>query len=393
MRQYPKPVPVSNDMAVVKRVAMASRELKVLFELTDKSSQYDSNSSRVRFYNKSFFDSSVIPNHQSIASLYELSSEETWRLYLNNTFDIFDGVKADVEEEDWLSWYEKAEDEKEIDRTTELKLPVSKIRLEQILLSDLRGRLRSQRELTDKSGWLSKIVYLGPFRTPEQEDGQTTPLEIVGRNAGSAMSTLRLEEDTVIKSPNPKTGRIESRRLRDAISDWGDHLELFSDIETGAAKRMLFDRGAGSLLGLTSVGSAVSQVLPVLLTCLLAPEGSVILIEQPEVHLHPRLQQLIADFLLGVSKTGKQLIVETHSDHLIDRLRLRMAEESDERSRESVRVCFFGREDGETSVRSFHFDEYGGVPDWPKGFFDESINESEKILLASLKKFRSESDL
>ena len=81
---------------------------------------------------------------------------------------------------------------------------------------------------------------------------------------------------------------------------------------------------------LDAVGVGVSQLLPVLVLCLLSEPGGVILLEQPELHLHPALQQRLADFLIAVARSGRQLIVETHSEYIVSRLRRRIAEDTTE---------------------------------------------------------------
>ncbi|WP_162528596.1 AAA family ATPase [Mycolicibacterium sp. CBMA 361] len=91
-------------------------------------------------------------------------------------------------------------------------------------------------------------------------------------------------------------------------------------------------------LDLTSVGTGVSQVLPVLVMCLQAPPGSLLLIEQPELHLNPAVQQKLADFLLAIAASGRQLLVETHSDYLITRLRLRTAKDPTEDTRNRIAI-------------------------------------------------------
>ena len=72
------------------------------------------------------------------------------------------------------------------------------------------------------------------------------------------------------------------------------------------------------------VGSGIGQVLPVIAICLLAKPGEVVCIEEPEAHLHPSAQAYLADFLISMAASGRQIIVETHSPNIIDRLRLRV---------------------------------------------------------------------
>ena len=83
---------------------------------------------------------------------------------------------------------------------------------------------------------------------------------------------------------------------------------------------------------IADVGFGVSQLLPILVLGIRSDESSLLLLEQPEIHLHPKLQANLADFLLTLAEQGRRLIVETHSDHFINRLRRRIAEDLDRRT-------------------------------------------------------------
>lgn len=145
---------------------------------------------------------------------------------------------------------------------------------------------------------------------------------------------------------------------------------------------------------LTSVGVGVSQVLPVLTVCLLAEPGDIVLLEQPELHLHPALQMRLADFLLACVDSGRQIIVETHSEHLVNRLRRRAAEAESDRIGELVRIVFAERDDnGHTSFRPSDINPLGGLSqDWPDGFLDLGARDAQKLLQAGLAKHRRLSD-
>jgi len=137
---------------------------------------------------------------------------------------------------------------------------------------------------------------------------------------------------------------------------------------------------------LTHVGVGVSQVLPILVMCLLADQDTTLIFEQPELHLHPRVQTRLADFFLSISFMGKQCIIETHSEYLINRLRYRAACEEDGRVTENLKIYFVEMEDGHSMFREVHVNEYGAIQDWPEGFFDQSQTEAENILRAAAMK-------
>ena len=141
---------------------------------------------------------------------------------------------------------------------------------------------------------------------------------------------------------------------------------------------------------LASVGVGVSQVLPVLTVCLLAEPGDIVLLEQPELHLHPALQMRLADFLLACVDSGRQIIVETHSEHLVNRLRRRVAEDGSNDVGELVRIVFAERDaEGHTVFRPSDINPLGGLSeDWPDGFLDLGARDAQKLLQAGLAKHR-----
>jgi len=117
-------------------------------------------------------------------------------------------------------------------------------------------------------------------------------------------------------------------------------------------------------------------------------EQSILIFEQPEIHLHPRLQSNLADFLLNIALSGRRVIVETHSDYLINRLRRRIAEDESDRIRDKVSVLFVRPplEDQGAVIEPLSVDSYGVIENWPPDFLPESGDEAEAIIRASLKK-------
>ena len=112
------------------------------------------------------------------------------------------------------------------------------------------------------------------------------------------------------------------------------------------------------------------------------------MIEQPELHLHPAMQLKLADFLLECARTGRQVVVETHSEHIVNRLRLRSMEDPEENGN-LVRLLFAGQENGNTVYRSSDVNELGGLDeDWPEGFLDVGANEAASFMRVSIGKMR-----
>ena len=117
-------------------------------------------------------------------------------------------------------------------------------------------------------------------------------------------------------------------------------------------------------------GFGVTQTLPVVVAALSASEGDILLIENPEVHLHPMGQALMGQFLAEASNAGVQVIVETHSDHILNGVRRSV--KAGGIPADDVAIHFFRpRAEGESQVISPQIDQSGSIDDWPEGFFDQ----------------------
>jgi predicted ATPase len=211
-----------------------------------------------------------------------------------------------------------------------------------------------------------------------------------GENLAAVLLTIG---DREVSCPTPDGGS-ELKTLRDGLRDWVRVLGLLDDIQVenrGAHGNALKVRqiGGTTTLDVSAVGVGVSQVLPVLVRCILAEPGQVVLLEQPELHLHPAAQLGLADFLVACVRTGRQIVVETHSEHLVNRLRRRVAEApTDERLNDQIAIVFAerDRESGATQYRPVELNELGGFDSWPHGFFPEGADEVRSLLHASLRK-------
>lgn len=117
-------------------------------------------------------------------------------------------------------------------------------------------------------------------------------------------------------------------------------------------------------------GFGLTQVLPIVVAALSASEGDILLIENPEVHLHPAGQVLMGQFLADVARSKVQVIVETHSDHVLNGIRRSV--KADRLTPEKVAIHFFKpRLEGTAQVLSPHLDNFGNIDNWPEGFFDQ----------------------
>jgi predicted ATPase len=245
----------------------------------------------------------------------------------------------------------------------------------------------------------TQVQYLGPLRedprvvyqdSPEAQNGY------VGSKGEFCAAVLQNSGNRRIHVPLPgqALGRPSFATLSSAVNAWAGFLEIGDSFRASDRGRLGLElqvrqRDVSMALDLTSVGTGVSQLLPVLVLCLQAPRGSLLMIEQPELHLNPAVQQRLADFLLAVAASGRQLIVETHSEYLVSRLRLRIAQDSSDLVHKTVGFLFTERTNGRTKYRPVDTNEYGSLENWPANFFDQAAQEAQAILRAAVDKRRA----
>lgn len=134
----------------------------------------------------------------------------------------------------------------------------------------------------------------------------------------------------------------------------------------------------------------VSQVLPVIVAALFAQPGHIVLIEEPESHLHPSAEAVLADLFVQVAQEGKvQFIVETHSEHLLMRLQRRIAE--DAIAPKDIAIYFSKRTNSTAAIESLRLTQGGDIENWPENFFGDEMAELTARAVAALRKEPPES--
>ncbi len=138
---------------------------------------------------------------------------------------------------------------------------------------------------------------------------------------------------------------------------------------------LITDPQLGVEANFADVGFGASQLLPAVVETLYAPVGSTMIMEQPEIHLHPAAQGVLGDFFVEQVRRGQQLIVETHSEHLVSRVLRRIGERQFTESDVIIYYCQPTPEG--TSIQKIPVDEFGHFGEGlPAGFFDQGYQES-----------------
>jgi predicted ATPase len=242
------------------------------------------------------------------------------------------------------------------------------------------------------------VFYLGPLRSyprPKYVWSGERPQD-VGRSGDLAIPALLAsrKEGKVISG-----GRGRGRTLQtveERVAEWLGKLGMISSFSLHqiAENRKEYEVRVKSTptapeVLITDVGFGVSQILPVLVLCFYAPPGSTIILEQPEIHLHPAVQTGLADVFIDAIKSRKvQIILESHSEHLLRRLQRRVAEGAF--SADQAALYFASLEDGRSRLEKLHLDLFGNITNWPSAFFGDELGELSAMAEAAMQRQMAE---
>lgn len=252
------------------------------------------------------------------------------------------------------------------------------------------------------------VRYLGPLRDSPRHVYQLEALESttdVGYRGEHTAAVLDLNHNKRMRYVKPPDKNSEASAplkilkqfgtLREAVVEWLAYLGVASDVRTQefgvfGHQLQVSTHQKGALQDLTNVGVGVSQVLPIMVMAFLAHGGSLLIFEQPELHLHPKVQARLADFFIALAQDGKQIFLETHSEYLIDRLRLRIAQADGNKIKPLINILFSEKESGQSKLVPIEVSEYGAVTNWPRDFFDQSQSDVNAIIRAAAEKRRTQ---
>ena len=239
---------------------------------------------------------------------------------------------------------------------------------------------------------MDSLFYLGPLREhPKREYhwAGSRPDDVGQRGERTMDAILAATARGTKRSLGYKMRR---KPFQEMISHWLRELRLihsFAIDEVAAGTRLyratVRTHPTSPPTALTDVGFGVSQVLPVLVLLYYVPDGSTVVLEQPEIHLHPAVQSGLADVMLNVAKARNvQIIVESHSEHLLRRLQRRVAEGSV--AADDVRMYFVAPRHGRADLSALNLNEWGEIENWPENFFGDEMGEFAAITEAALKR-------
>ena len=240
-----------------------------------------------------------------------------------------------------------------------------------------------------------RVIYIGPLRDDPRvispltdETGTNIPIGIKGERTAAVLLS---EYDFESKFGFPDSPDFKQATLGEAINAWSQYLGVAKAVHASNKQKLGVSINVESDAGerdLTQIGVGASQAIPILVGVLSAEEGAIVVIEQPELHLHPSAQAKLADFLL-FARPDVSVIVESHSEALITRLRRRVVE--NERLAKRIDIQFFQKDSRDSGVvgHSLQIDEYGNLNAWPAGFMDAVQEDSRFIMKTAIAKRKS----
>lgn len=247
---------------------------------------------------------------------------------------------------------------------------------------------------------LKSVCYLGPLRSRGERlytwaGGEPANVGFAGEHSISALLAA--------KERQLNTGY--KKRIRPFQQLIAEQLQQLGIIDAFEVRQISDNRkeyevkiktpGAPDWVDLPDVGFGVSQVLPVVVQSFYAPVGSILFFEQPELHLHPNAQANLADFFIDVLNAredgqlrGVQVIIETHSEHFLNRLQRRIAEASPAKLIRAEDVaCYYAKTSGTESVlEPLDVDIFGNIQNWPPNFFGDSMGDLMEMQRAAAKR-------
>lgn len=240
------------------------------------------------------------------------------------------------------------------------------------------------------------ICYLGPLRTKAERLYSWTGMEpeSVGYAGENTVAAILAARNRKISLGYRKTAKPFEQIIAMKLKE----MSLIEEFKVNpiSEQRQEYEvkvrtKGSKDWVDLPDVGFGISQVLPVLVQCFYAPANSIIIMEQPEIHLHPNAQSALADVMIDVinsRENGKdrniQLIIETHSEHFLRRLQRRIAE--DVVSQEKVSAYFANVSRTPAKLEPLQIDIFGSIQNWPDNFFGDEMGDITGQAKAAMKK-------
>ncbi len=255
------------------------------------------------------------------------------------------------------------------------------------------GDIKKIKELS-KVSFLKNIHYIAADRIGPKEFYLRTTLSDfinVGTRGETTANVLLLKKSFIVNSgiviEEKKEGEITTTLALDLETQVGEWLTKILDTETKIYIKneenrhiisLTFEINKSSDLLPTNIGFGYTYILPIIVTGLIAQKDEIIIVENPEAHLHPKAQHELILFLAKVAKNGVQIFIETHSEHILNAVRIATTKKEKILNNEEVSILYFQNNDKEPVIK-IPLLENGAIEEWPDGFFDQTEKDFNKL--------------
>jgi predicted ATPase len=241
---------------------------------------------------------------------------------------------------------------------------------------------------------LERVHYVGPLREYPKRSylwAGERPLN-VGVRGELTVPAILAARSTNLEILRRKGRREKPARFEKVIAEWLQRMGIIESFRVEARTKQRKDyevrvkraASAAEVL-MPDIGFGVSQVLPVLVQSYYAAEHSTVIFEQPEIHLHPRVQADLADAFIDAAHCCKvQFVIESHSEHFLRRLQRRVAEGDISAQEVALYVCY--TEGDHSRISQLQVDEFGNITNWPKDFFGDEVGDLAAMTRAAMKR-------
>jgi len=265
--------------------------------------------------------------------------------------------------------------------------------LESQLVESLGPTHEALNVLSSTLGKISdRVQYLGPLRDEPRvvwnhwnELARGLPVGTRGEYSAAVLSRWSASPVRYAPPKSEMSGTVVAP-LSEAVNQWLMYLEIGDAVAARSHGKLgvgLDLRVNGQVRDLTSVGVGVSQALPLLVGLLTSPSNSMFIVEQPELHLHPAVQARLADFMLN-ARPDLTLVIETHSESFVTRIRRRAAEGKIDVADIDITFVELGK-DGSTA-RVLEMSQFGDLNEWPDGFLSAAEEDIRAIIQANIQR-------
>lgn len=283
-------------------------------------------------------------------------------------------LNVHADDSDILIEYESELEAKKVCQT--FRVEESKMKMQAMSLVDLDDIPSS---LANEELYYLCAERIGPRL--DNQDG-VLPYRSVGTQGEYTAQVLEEENGRIKVLPERWHDNTSDPGLKAQTNAW--LTDIIPDLEVGKVQRLglqtqifVNSKNFEAEFFTTNVGFGFSYVLPIIVTGLIAKPKSFMIVENPEVHLHPAAQVAFAHFLFHIAKSGVKVVVETHSDHILEGFQIDVATNPEWAS--NVSILSFESNTDQPTIQEITFDNRANFSDWPNGFMDQTSKNYQEL--------------